>query len=69
MKFKQYIDKAWSDHARDAKSVFNCLGEGEELIVSNENIPVLARLIAHVCGDHLSLWENGIEKLFHFGLW
>lgn len=63
MKFKQYIDKAWDDHATDAKSVFNGLGEGEKLIVSNENIPVLARLIAHVCGDHLGLWDAGIEKL------
>ena len=53
----------WDDHATDAKSVFNRLGEGEKLIVSNENNPVLARLIAHVCGDHLGLWEDGIEKL------
>ena len=63
MEFKQYIDNAWDIHATDAKSVFNSLAEGEKLIVSNENIPVLARLITHVCGDHLGLWEEGVEKL------
>jgi hypothetical protein len=63
MEFKQYIDKAWNDHATDTQSVFNNLGEGEKLIVSNENIPVLASLITHICGDHLGLWEIGVEKL------
>lgn len=63
MEFKQYIDKAWADHAKEAQSVFIRLAEGEKLIASNENIPVLARLIAHICGDHLGLWEQGIEKL------
>lgn len=63
MDFKQYIDHAWSIHATETKSVFDSLGDGEKLIIANDNIPVLARLITHVCGDHLGLWEKGIEKL------
>lgn len=63
MDFKQYIDHAWSVHAIETKSVFESLGDGEKLIASNENIPVLARLITHVCGDHMGAWEIGTEKL------
>lgn len=63
MDFKEYIDHAWSIHATETKSVFDSLDDGEKLIIANDNIPVLARLITHVCGDHLGLWEKGIEKL------
>lgn len=63
MEFKQYIDNAWDIHATETKSVFDSLGDGEKLIVANENIPVLARLITHVCGDHLGAWKIGIDKL------
>jgi hypothetical protein len=63
MEFKQYITKAWADHVADAKSVYDRLGEGEKLIASAEDISTFARLITHICGDHLGLWESGIEKL------
>ncbi len=65
MDFKQYIDQAWSIHATETISVFDSLGDGEKLIFANENIPVLARLITHVCGDHLGAWKIGTEKLNH----
>lgn len=63
MDFNQYIDKAWTDHATNTQAVFDSLSDGEKLIVANENIPVLVRLITHVCGDHFGSWQVGIEKL------
>lgn len=63
MEFAQYIEKSWQDHATNTELVFNSLNDGEALITTNENIPVLARLIAHVCGDHLGRWQAGIDKL------
>lgn len=63
MDFKQYIDKAWDNHATETKTVFESLDDGEKLIAANENIPVIVRLITHVCGDHLGAWKIGIDKL------
>lgn len=63
MEFKQYIDQSWNKHATETNAVYESFSLGERLISSNENIPVLARLITHVCGDHLGLWSNGQEKL------
>ena len=63
MTFDEYIKKSWNDHATDAKGVYNTLEQGVALISKNDDIPVFARLINHVCGDHLGLWSEGIEKL------
>ncbi len=63
MEFKQYIDQSWNKHATETNTVYESFNLGEQLITSNENIPVLARLITHVCGDHLGLWKSGEEKL------
>lgn len=63
MEFKEYVDKSWDKHANEAQKVFESFEEGEKLIVSNDQIPILARLITHVCGDHLGVWEVGVGKL------
>ncbi len=63
LEFKQYINQAWTIHATDTHSVFNSFNDGVNLITSNEDILVMVRLIKHVCGDHLGLWQDGIEKL------
>lgn len=63
MTFNEYINKAWSDHATDAQGVYDTLKNGADLITSGDDIPVLARLINHVCGDHLGLWDHGVQKL------
>jgi hypothetical protein len=63
MNFKEYIEKAWNDHATDAKLVFESFQNAEKLITSRDEITQLVRLITHVCGDHLGLWREGILKL------
>ncbi len=63
MTFSEYINKAWNDHATDAQGVFRTLEQGVALITTEDDIPVIARLINHICGDHLGLWDQGVHLL------
>lgn len=63
MKLTEYIEKAWNDHATAPKMVFESFDSAKDLIETNDEIPALVRLITHVSGDHLGLWNEGIQKL------
>lgn len=63
MTFNDYLSKAWNDHATDAKLVADRIEDGIKLLEKNEQIPAIAQLITHVLGEHLGLWNKGIELL------
>lgn len=63
--FDDYIDKCWNDHADNAIDVFNTF-ESEEIIKMIETcdqIEGYVKLIAHVSGEHLQKWNDGIKLL------
>ncbi|MEY2690698.1 MAG: hypothetical protein RL375_4898, partial [Pseudomonadota bacterium] len=56
-----FIDQAWVDHAEQAGVVAarfpSCVDELLAAPALPDEVPALARLIAHVCGEHLALWQ------------
>lgn len=63
MNFDQYINDSWAKHATETQAVFASFDSAQDLMTTNDHIPILARLIAHVCGDHLAAWDVGSQKL------
>ncbi|MBK9322094.1 MAG: hypothetical protein IPM97_03890 [Bdellovibrionaceae bacterium] len=48
MKFDDFLNQAWNDHATQANQVADKLSNGINLIENSEQIPQLAQLITHV---------------------
>lgn len=63
MTFDNFLDQAWSDHAKDANAVAARLEDGVALIEKNEQIPAIASLATHIYGEHLGLWKDGLAFL------
>lgn len=66
MKFNDFLNQAWNDHAKDSVKVAERLFEGMSLVEKNEEIPQLAYLMTHVFGEHLGKWNEGfiiLQKL------
>ena len=62
MDFDSFIDQAWTDHATDASAVATRLqAEGLPLLTAAGQIPRFAHLAAHVHGDHLGRWQDGVQ--------
>jgi len=60
MDFNTYLDQAWSNHATDAAAVADAFNEGLKLVQSIADLEQLGRLAAHVYGEHLGKWSEGI---------
>lgn len=60
MSFDTFLQAAWNDHAKDSATVAGRLPEGISLLEKPEQIPLLARLIVHVMGEHLGEWSQGL---------
>lgn len=63
MKFDEFLNKAWDDHATKAEQVAERLNDGIALIETNDQIPQLSHLMTHVYGEHLGQWQRGVESL------
>jgi tetratricopeptide (TPR) repeat protein len=63
MNFDSYINKAWDDHANAAEKVAESFESAKSLIESSDQIPQLVTLVTHVMGEHLALWQKGIDFL------
>ena len=63
MKFEAFIEQAWTDHAERPAEVAARLEEGYTLIESPAQIAPLARILAHVDGEHLARWSEGVSRL------
>lgn len=63
MTLDNFIDQAWNDHATDSKAVAGRLQQGLDLVTENSQIPGVVHLAAHVFGEHLGQWNDGINFL------
>ncbi|MES2801804.1 MAG: hypothetical protein V4654_04885 [Bdellovibrionota bacterium] len=63
MDFNTYLNKAWDDHAKDAAQVTTTFSEGLKLVQNADQLAQLGRLSAHVFGEHLGKWDQGISFL------
>lgn len=63
MNFNEYLQNAWSLHTTDSKKVADEIKENFKLMQSEDDVMSMARLIVHVCGEHLGDWERGISLL------
>ena len=60
MAFKDWLDKAWDDHATDAADVASrIVSDGAAVATSSEDIGALGRLAHHVYGEHLARFKDG----------
>lgn len=60
MDFNTYLNKAWSDHAKDSQGVARHIEQGLLLVKTSDELGQLARLSTHVFGEHLGLWTEGL---------
>ena len=63
MTFDTFIATAWNDHGDRPREVADRLRPALPLIASAAQVPPFARLVTHVCGEHLGAWEEGIALL------
>lgn len=63
MDFNTFLNKAWDDHAKDSKGVAMSMNQGLSLAQNGDQLGQLARLAAHVFGEHLGQWDDGISFL------
>jgi hypothetical protein len=67
MTLQALIDQAWTDHADQSEAVATRFPPWVEAAVAApalpDEVPALARLIAHVCGEHLARWHGGVQLI------
>jgi hypothetical protein len=63
MTVDEFVGKAFEDHADHAEAVFARLPEGIALVSEPRHHPQVAHLVAHVSGEHLGRWGDGIRLL------
>jgi len=63
MSFDAFLEQAWSDHGDRPEDVAHRLEQGYALIESPSQIAPFARILAHVDGEHLAHWTDGVARL------
>jgi hypothetical protein len=63
MSFEAFLEQAWADHGDRPEEVSQRLEQGYALIETPAQIAALARILAHVDGEHLGRWAEGISRL------
>lgn len=58
-----FVEQGWADHADAPAAVAARLELGFELLRSDADVSLLARLAEHVYGAHLGQWTPGLEFL------
>jgi hypothetical protein len=61
--FDAFLEQAWADHGDRAEEVAQRLEQGYRLIENPAQIAPLARILAHVDGEHLARWDEGVARL------
>ena len=61
--FDTFIDQAWADHGDRPEEVAARLEQGYALLESPAQIAPFARILAHVDGEHLARWKEGVVRL------
>lgn len=63
MNISEYLNSAWSLHAKSPEKVLSEVREQLSNVQNEEEIIKLAHLIVHVSGEHLGKWQEGLELL------
>ena len=63
MSFDAFMETAWNDHGDRPQEVADRLAGSLQVIAAAEQIPLFARLLTHVYGEHLGQWREGIALL------
>ncbi len=63
MNFDQFLEQAWSEHGDDAYAVSVRLKSARTLLAQPVQVPALARILAHVFGEHLGDWSSAQHEL------
>ena len=61
--FDSFLEQAWSDHGDAPAEVAERLEQGYALIETPAQIAPFARILAHVDGEHLARWAEGMARL------
>jgi tetratricopeptide (TPR) repeat protein len=61
--FNEFIEKAWNDHADQSLEVAKRIEPAFRLIEQPDQVPAMGHLVAHVFGEHLGRWDEGIRLL------
>lgn len=60
MEFKEWLGKAWDEHATDASGVASrIVSDGAAFAMRGDDVGALARLAHHVYGEHLARYDEG----------
>ncbi|MGE0526304.1 MAG: hypothetical protein AB7G93_22675 [Bdellovibrionales bacterium] len=59
MKFENYIDQVWTDHANHPQKVADGFGDAASLVETSEHLTQLTAIVTHVMGEHLGKWTEG----------
>jgi hypothetical protein len=63
MTLDDFVARGWQDHGDDAEGVWVRLPQGIPLVETPPGLFALANLAAHVAGEHLGRWDDGIAYL------
>jgi tetratricopeptide (TPR) repeat protein len=58
-----FVHWAWAEHARDPNAVAQALPRAIANVREPSHVTHLGGLVAHVCGEHLGHWAEGIRLL------
>jgi hypothetical protein len=61
--FDTFLESAWNDHADQPQAVAERLAGAWPMITTSTHIAPFARIVAHVYGEHLGRWDEGIRLL------
>ena len=61
--FDAFLEQAWADHGERALEVAQRLEQGYAMIEAPAQIAPFARILAHVDGEHLANWAEGVVRL------
>lgn len=61
--FDTFVQQAWADHAEQPEAVALRLRASTPAPESSDQLAALARLVVHVCGDHLGAFADGRWRL------
>ncbi len=63
MNFEEFNNKAWENHAEHPQNIADQLGGAINLVKTSDQVSALAKLTAHVYGEHLGQWQQGVQSL------
>ena len=63
MSFEDFVQAAWADHGGQTQGVAQRLRDSLHRVIEADQVAPYAGLVAHVFGEHLGEWDDGITLL------